>query len=209
MSDVRQRSASTHLEGTSTQSDPRGVPLPEEAQILERLAPTLEKLPASDRQIVVKMIEETVTHSGMMPPPSYMAGYAELYPDAPAKFFEYADRQVASIEARVTADIKGEQDQRDKNQTYRVTGLIVGAFVSVSLIGAGATVAIMANAPITGGLVSVVGVAAGLAGVFVQGRPLMDRTAPPADPPAKAPAKSQANRAGNVGPRRNSKSVRK
>jgi uncharacterized membrane protein len=148
--------------------------LPEEAQLLEKIAPTLERLPPEERQVVVEMFEASVSHSGLMPPPSFMRGYAELYPEAPKKFFEFAEREVASLEARVGADIQGEIDHRQKNQTYRLAGLFAGCLVSISLIVAGALVAILADAPLTGGFVAIVGVAAGLAGVFVQGRPLLD-----------------------------------
>lgn len=89
---------------------------PEVEQILEKLEP-------EEKEIISTMI----SYSGPLPPPEYLRGYAEVYPEAPEKIFGWVDEQQAH---RQTMD-KEILNKSFKQSTY---GLFCGLAVVLTFI---------------------------------------------------------------------------
>ncbi|MCM2502950.1 hypothetical protein NDN16_04570 [Aureimonas altamirensis] len=152
-----------------------------EGELIEDIESVVGELPEQQRLELQRAFYRRIVRSGPVPSATEMAAYARIFPDAPKVFFQHLDRRmaleekrIALVEARTDADILDEADHRNKNQTYRMVGLYLGAAVTISLIASGTLVAIIGGAPFAGGLMSITGVVVGLAGVFVRGRPLID-----------------------------------
>lgn len=101
----------------------------EEVRTVQELNPEveqiLEKLEPEEKEIISTMI----SYSGPLPPPEYLRGYAEVYPDAPKKIFAWVDQQQ---EHRHKMDEKI-LDKSFKQSMYGLFGGLVIAILFVIL----------------------------------------------------------------------------
>lgn len=83
----------------------------------------LEKLEPEEKQLISTMI----SYSGPLPPPEYLKGYAEVYPEAPLKIFGWVEEQ---------QNHRHEMERNHMNKSFRYSlfGLIGGFVLSLVFI---------------------------------------------------------------------------
>lgn len=156
-----------------------------ERVVEDTLAPNLQKLPPRDRQHVIQEVTMMVSMSGPLPPPAIARQFEEMCPG-------FVDRSLAIAERAQQAEIEAAADERKKNQTYRILGMLCAALVTLSLITAGVYIATYVNL-VAGVITSLISFIGSAVAAFINGRPLADGShnkEPPAQkPPTRAPSK--------------------
>lgn len=157
------------------------------------LGPNLKALAKHDMELVIEEVTTMVSMSGPLPPPGIAREYEKICPG-------YVDRYLTMAEKEQDAAIAAQQDERNKNQFYRLFGMICAVFILASLVLGGIAVAVTTNVYV-GSFLSLSTVVASAITLFVHGRPLSDaarhavadqqdrKRAPPdrADQPRPAP----------------------
>ncbi len=115
-------------------------------------------------QLVTAMFSMT----GPLPPPALAREYEDICPG-------FVDRSLRIAEKAQDAAIEAAQDERRKNQIYRLIGMICAAILSFSLIMAGTYIAVNANVYI-GALTALVSFIGSVVVAFINGRPLRDQS---------------------------------
>jgi uncharacterized membrane protein len=146
-------------DGTSSDRDLRRL-------IETAIKPNLEGLPEQKVDLVIEEVTTMIEMSGPYPPPAIAREYEALCPG-------FMDRTLTLTERAQAASIAAEQDERNKNQMYRVVGLVLAALILTILIAGGIFIALKANVYV-GAFTSLAGVVASAVTLFINGRPLSD-----------------------------------
>lgn len=83
----------------------------------------LEKLEPEEQEVIMTAI----SYSAPIPPPDILKGYAEIYPDAPEKIFNWVDDQQRHRHEM-------EKEHLNKSFSHSKIGMIGGIFLSFSFI---------------------------------------------------------------------------
>ena len=141
-------------------------------------------VPLERKSGIIREVTTMVSMSGPLPPPAIARQYEELCPG-------FVDRSLRMAEKAQDASIADAQDRRDKNQFYRLFGMVCAGILSLSLIIAGSFIVV--NGHIVAGTITVlVSFIASVVVAFIKGRPLSDQL--PADLHAKIKTDSGAGR---------------
>lgn len=81
-----------------------------------------EKLPEEKRQLIRKTL-----FSGPLPPPEFLKGYQEIYPDAPKKIFQWVEEQQAHRH-------RIDNEYLKKEFNYKIVGILCGLIISLTFI---------------------------------------------------------------------------
>lgn len=139
--------------------------------------------------VAVEMSTSHQSISGPIPPPQYAEAYERLLPGATNRLFCGMEEVVRIERMAVEADIEHARDCRNKNQIYRMAGLIGAIVVCCFFIACGTYVIVNANAW-AGSFLAIAGPLTGLAGKFIMGRPLNDGEGEPKVPAPPPSAKN-------------------
>lgn len=154
------------------------------------IGPNLQGLPPQNIEWVIEEVTTMVSMSGPLPPPSIAREYEQICPG-------YVDRSLAMAEKEQDAAIEAQRDERNKNQFYRLFGMVCAAFVLASLVFGGIAIAVTTNVYV-GSFLSLSTVVASAVTLFVHGRPLADGVGAQADDNSKPTpaAKTSADKTG-------------
>jgi len=135
--------------------------------------PTLtefDALPLEIKAQVIREVTTTVSMTGPLPPPDIAREYEEICPG-------FVDRSLQMAEKAQEAAIEAAQDERRKNQFYRLFGMVCAATLSLSLIVAGCVIAIYVNVYV-GAFTALASFIGSVVVAFINGRPLRDSSSP-------------------------------
>ncbi len=115
-----------------------------------------------------QLVTTMVSMTGPLPPPAIAREYEEICPG-------FVDRSLRMAEKAQDAAIEAAQDERRKNQLYRLIGMICAAILSFSLIMAGAYIAVYENVYV-GAFTALASFIGSVVVAFINGRPLRDQS---------------------------------
>lgn len=159
--------------GTSGSSDRAPAEENIRNQLESRLGSDLEALPLERKAQLVREVTTMVAMSGPLPPPAIAREYEEICPG-------FVDRSLRMAEKAQDASIEAGQDERDKNQFYRLFGMACAAILSGLLVIGGLLIAYFVN-PWAGVVTALVSFIGSVVVAFIDGRPLRDHF-PQGDP---------------------------
>ena len=119
MSDTLETQQDTPLHHQDNENEEVAASMVEQSEVQH----ILEKLEPDEQQLISTMI----SYSGPLPPPEYLKGYAEVYPEAPAKIFGWVEEQQSH---------RHEMERNHMNKSFRhsLFGLIGGFILSLIFI---------------------------------------------------------------------------
>ena len=135
-------------------------------QLERSLGQDLEALPIERKAQLVREVTTMVSMSGPLPPPAIAREYEEICPG-------FVDRSLRMAEKAQDASIAAAQDERDKNQFYRIFGMACAALLSGLLVIGGLFIAYFVN-PWAGVVTALVSFIGSVVVAFIDGRPLRD-----------------------------------
>lgn len=146
------------------------------ASIDPQIAGALGKQPQQQLQAVLQAsISKVTQHQSHLPPADEAEAWARIYPDAPQRIFDLAERRLRLAERQLDASIEASADTRGKNQAYRLWGLGAGLIVAGGFLVAGTIMTVVGGSVVGGVIVDIFGVGAGMVTAFIHGRPLLDQ----------------------------------
>ena len=93
----------------------------------------IERLPEDERQVILTMMKQEI-FSGPLPHPRHFKEYAAVYPDAPAKIFAIAEKQIEHRQNLENRRMSLEEITSKKTIRFYNTGMILGFILGFSFI---------------------------------------------------------------------------